>query len=437
MGLFDKFKKKKETHVQNSQGNELPFKRNFKQIITENNIKFTKNSNGELILEGLDNLNNRQEAEYCVIQLKQELAKLNLEKVNVTIMNKDIPLTKLKEDNDKAIDEAFVKYYGTPEEKEKLRLLKDKEKKEKQERNNLREKYEEAHKQLFKLRNIRRAIELYENIINDSKTMNKIVYLSYYDLTMCYRRLHEYDNAIEIGKRKIEALKEANQDYTHAMRELEISIRLKQDNYLSNLKKESESLYYCNQFDEALPLLKEAIELGTDRYQTFKFTSHIYIIKKDLAQAIEVLKIGIDRINKSEDYKNKNSHLTNDQHEGLNDILENINHKLEFGVFKWDCLPYVDGKTKPNIKKAKSMIKEGQKQEGIKLLEELMQQQTFNNTVYNTLYQTYKKDKEYDEAIRICNKAIEDLGYFSKDRFEKWNTNLERVIKLKEKEINK
>ena len=66
-----------------------------------------------------------------------------------------------------------------------------------------------------------------------------------------------------------------------------------------------------------------------------------------------------------------------------------------------------------------------------------MQQQTFNNTVYNTLYQTYKKDKEYDEAIRICNKAIEDLGYFSKDRFEKWNTNLERVIKLKEKEINK
>ena len=49
----------------------------------------------------------------------------------------------------------------------------------------------------------------------------------------------------------------------------------------------------------------------------------------------------------------------------------------------------------------------------------------------------FKKDKEYDEAIRICNKAIEDLGYFSKDRFEKWNTNLERVIKLKEKEINK
>ena len=90
MGLFDKFKKKKETHVQNSQGNELPFKRNFKQIITENNIKFTKNSNGELILEGLDNLNNRQEAEYCVIQLKQELAKLNLEKVNVTIMNTQI-----------------------------------------------------------------------------------------------------------------------------------------------------------------------------------------------------------------------------------------------------------------------------------------------------------------------------------------------------------
>ena len=119
--------------------------------------------------------------------------------------------------------------------------------------------------------------------------MNKIVYLSYSDLTMCYRRLHEYDNAIEIGKRKIEALKEANQDYTHAMRELEISIRLKQDNYLSNLKKESESLYYCNQFDEALPLLKEAIELGTDRYQTFKFTSHIYIIKKDKEEYIQII----------------------------------------------------------------------------------------------------------------------------------------------------
>ena len=61
----------------------------------------------------------------------------------------------------------------------------------------------------------------------------------------------------------------------------------------------------------------------------------------------------------------------------------------------------------------------------------------FTNTVYYTLYQTYKKDKKYDDAIRVCDKAIENLGYFSEDRFSKWSEYKNKLIKIKEKELEK
>lgn len=49
----------------------------------------------------------------------------------------------------------------------------------------------------------------------------------------------------------------------------------------------------------------------------------------------------------------------------------------------------------------------------------------------------YKKDKKYDDCIRVCEKAIDVLGFFSKDRKSRWNINLEKVTAQKEKHQKK
>lgn len=113
--------------------------------------------------------------------------------------------------------------------------------------------------------------------------------------------------------------------------------------------------------------------------------------------------------------------------------LENVEQFLNTGKWKFDCLPSDPKNIYYDIKEAKTLLKSEEKEKGVDMLEEIMKNGTYTNTVYNTLYQTYKKDKLFDEAIRVCNKAIEVLGFFSNDRKERWSINLERVTKQKEK----
>ena len=116
--------------------------------------------------------------------------------------------------------------------------------------------------------------------------------------------------------------------------------------------------------------------------------------------------------------------------------LENVEQYLETGNWKYDCLPSDPKNIYYDIKEAKRMLNsedEEEKEKGIQMLETIMENGTYNNTVYNTLFQTYKKDKRFDDAIRVCNKAIEVLGLFSNDRKQRWNTNLEKVTKQKER----
>jgi tetratricopeptide (TPR) repeat protein len=107
--------------------------------------------------------------------------------------------------------------------------------------------------------------------------------------------------------------------------------------------------------------------------------------------------------------------------------LENVEYFLENGEWKEDCLPSDPKEFYDKTRKAKKFIKEGNKQLGIKMLEKLIREGSYNNTVYYTLYQIYKKDKRFDDCVRISNKAIEMLGFFSKDRKERWTTLLEKV----------
>jgi tetratricopeptide (TPR) repeat protein len=107
--------------------------------------------------------------------------------------------------------------------------------------------------------------------------------------------------------------------------------------------------------------------------------------------------------------------------------LENVEYFLENGEWKEDCLPSDPKKFYDKTRNAKKFIKEGNKQLGIKMLEKLIRDGSYNNTVYYTLYQIYKKEKRFDDCVRISNKAIEMLGFFSKDRKERWTTLLEKV----------
>ena len=107
--------------------------------------------------------------------------------------------------------------------------------------------------------------------------------------------------------------------------------------------------------------------------------------------------------------------------------LENVEYFLENGEWKEDCLPSDPKKFSDKTRNAKKFIKEGDKQLGIAMLEGLIKKGSYNNTVYYTLYQIYKKEKRFDDCVRISNKAIETLGFFSKDRKERWTTLLEKV----------
>ena len=80
------------------------------------------------------------------------------------------------------------------------------------------------------------------------------------------------------------------------------------------------------------------------------------------------------------------------------------------------------------VKEAKTLLNSEDREKGIEMLETLMNNGSFNNTVYYTLYQTYKKDKNYEDCIRVCDKAIENLGLFSNDRLSKWTEYKDKIM---------
>ena len=48
-------------------------------------------------------------------------------------------------------------------------------------------------------------------------------------------------------------------------------------------------------------------------------------------------------------------------------------------------------------------------EKGVMMLEDIINNGTFTNTAYYTLYKIYNKDKKYDDCVRICDKAIDVL----------------------------
>ena len=112
--------------------------------------------------------------------------------------------------------------------------------------------------------------------------------------------------------------------------------------------------------------------------------------------------------------------------------LYNVEYYLKNGEFIEDCLPSDPKSLKTEIKRAKTILENGNIEEGLKILENIVKKGTYSNTVYFTLYSNYIKLENWDCAIKICEKAIEVLGFYSKDRIKMYTIYKNRAIKKKE-----
>ena len=196
----------------------------------------------------------------------------------------------------------------------------------------------------------------------------------------------------------------------------------------NNLK--SQDLEANGQIDEAISCLEENIRLNADTPFTYSELAHLYHYKKQFEDERDTLEIFIKQLN--DDSRVRDSYKID-----FVERLENVESYLNTGKWKYDCLPSDPKITYYKIKEAKTLLNSDEKEKGILMLENIMEKGTYTNTVYNTLYQTYKKDKKFDDAIRVCNKAIEVLGLFSNDRKNRWKIYLEKVTKQKEKSEQK
>ena len=177
--------------------------------------------------------------------------------------------------------------------------------------------------------------------------------------------------------------------------------------------------------DEAIQLFEENVSLKTDAPYTYDNLAMLYHYKKDFEKERDSLKMYIDM--PVDGLKADKSKLD------FTKRLENVEQFLDTGKWKFDCLPNDPKIIYYDIKEAKTLLKGDEPEKGIQMLEDIMNEGTYNNSVYNTLYQTYKKDKRYDDCIRVCETAIDVLGFFSNDRKDRWNINLDKSLKAKEK----
>ncbi len=179
------------------------------------------------------------------------------------------------------------------------------------------------------------------------------------------------------------------------------------------------------QIDEAIQCFEENLSLKTKAPYTYDHLAMLYHYKKDFEKERYILKcyLGLD----VDGLKADKSRLD------FTKRLENVEQFLNTGKWKFDCLPNDPKILYYRIKEAKTLIKSEEQEKGIQMLEDIMSDGTYTNTVYNTLYQVYKKNKRYDDCVRVCEKAIDVLGFFSNDRKERWNINLEKSLKVKEK----
>lgn len=201
MGLFDRFKKKKEETKDIKSENEP-------QIIVKedinNNIIFRKNT-------GSNEVNaTREEAEESVKKIKEEHSYKLKSKVN--IMGQDVEIDLSKEFNER-LDDAIVENYGTDEEIANLEIKRLKKEKVKEKTSKIDKLYDKARNHHNK-RDYNGAVKVLEEIVNTFEIYDVTVELSFYELIDDYAYLKEYEKAIKTANKQIDILKGLEKDYS-------------------------------------------------------------------------------------------------------------------------------------------------------------------------------------------------------------------------------
>lgn len=302
----------------------------------------------------------------------------NLGKQDVKFKTIDYGLDIGKDLNEK-LDDIVIENYGTPDEKVDMAKRHEQKSIKSQKKNNLYEKFHEA-SELYFDHDYDNAILKFKEIINNGEIYDESVSLAYTHLVWCYEAIHDYDSAISIIKEHIEVKKEFGLDYSDLENEIG---KIKKSEVSTNCKELSEkavSKFYSGDFDEAKSLFTECADLGYDDGQTYNLLANIHIRNRDFESAKETLEKGVENV--SWEYSIHNEYGT-----GLADRLNNINEYLETGILKGEPLPYDSEQIKSEIKNAKLVLKDENKDKGIKLLENIIQNGTYSNTAYYTLYQ--------------------------------------------------
>ena len=159
MGLFSKFRKKKEKQP-NIKQNEEP--KLFLKEDDNKKITFKK-------IEGSNEvIATKEEAEEFVNIIKEKIHTNELDKIKINIMGKDFEINLLN-DYIQKLDDAIIENYGTNEEIAKLNKRKQEEKLKKEKYDELKEKYEKARR----MHDIN-SIKLYYEIIDECESFDEM-----------------------------------------------------------------------------------------------------------------------------------------------------------------------------------------------------------------------------------------------------------------------
>ena len=398
--------------------------------LKENNNPYTREEFEEKVKKIRDDLNSK---DFGVISVNGEsIGNNKIEKDNPNLGKRDVKFKSIdygldigKELNE-TLNDIVIENYGTPNEKAEMERRHVQNKIKKKKKDNLYKKFNKA-SDLYFNKDYKNAITLFKEIINNGEIYDESVSLAYSYLKECYEEIGDYDNAILVVSEHNKVKKEFGLDTGNLEKEID---DIKKSNITSKCKeisKKAISEFYSGNKKKKKTLFTECANLGYDDAQTYNLLASIYIRNRDFESAKKVLEKGVENVS----WENS---IHNEYGSGLGDRLCNINEYLETGILKGEPLPYDFEPVKSEIKEAKQILKEEDKETGIELLENIIKNGTYSNTVYYTLYQTYMKDEKYDDAIRICDLAIEYLGLFDSDRLEKWTKYKDKTISKKRDE---
>lgn len=430
-----------ENNTHNIENNKTMYCGNCGNLIADNS-KFCSNCGNKLIKDSIKCLNcgemNEPDSKFCINcgnnlkennKLSREEFDKNITYIQETTDNIDLGLgEKINEDikkkTNQVIDDIITENYGTPEEKEKMKLRQKQDKIKREESMKISNKFDLARK-LSEGLEYEKAITLFKEVINEANDEDYFFPLIYYDLSECYYKLGDYNNAVRVLEEGLKTIPKDDDIHSFFKKQINLYNSIENNEKLRPLRTTASRLYNKGDYDNAIPIYQECVDLEDKEYYTYIIFAEIYHKKREFELECKVLEKGIENIQ----FK---SQIHNDSKTGLGDKLENIRYYLKTGKFKWDCLPIDDDSIAPKIRKAKAVLKENE-QRGVELLEEILEEGTFNNTVYYSLYKTYLKNGEFNSAISIADEAIENLGFYSQDRLEKWIKYKEKAIVKKEK----